>query len=249
MKNNGKKILLFIVIGFMTVSSVLFYQCGYSIGFSKYLKYKNNLSVEDVINLYGQEASDRLAKHFLAAKVNYPPERIALIAFKDKKILNLWCASGQADFTLVKSYKIKAASGVLGPKLKEGDRQVPEGIYKIEGLNPNSDYHLSMKLNYPNLFDLKYAKLEGRKNPGTDIFIHGKSRSIGCLAMGDRAIEELFILSQQVGLGNIEVIIAPTNLANVQDMNKLLNNKPFWVLDLYRNIKISLGKYYRISAK
>ncbi len=244
---NKKKILPLMVVGIMTVSSVLFYQCSHSVELGSYLNYKDNLSVEDVVTLYGQNAVDRLAKNFSQAKINYPPEKVTLIAFKDKKVLNLWCSSGQRDFTLVKSYKIKGASGVLGPKLKEGDRQVPEGVYKIEGLNPNSNYHLSMKLNYPNLFDLKYAKLEGRKNPGTNIFIHGDSRSIGCLAMGDKAIEELFILSEQVGLDNIEVIIAPTNLAKFKNMRKLLKNKPAWVTELYRSIKLSLGKYYKVS--
>ncbi len=229
----------------MTISSVLFYQYGRSIWFSKYLKFRGKRSVEDVVNLYEQKVSARLTRHFLEAKIKYPPDKITLIAFKDKKELNLWSSTDQYHHTLIKSYKIKGASGVLGPKLNEGDRQVPEGIYKIEGLNPNSSYHLSMKLNYPNPFDLKYAKLEGRNKPGSNIFIHGKSGSIGCLAMGDRAIEELFILSNKVGLRNIEVIIAPTNLVEIDDTNKLLQNKPFWVTELYQNIKASLEKYYK----
>jgi murein L,D-transpeptidase YafK len=74
---------------------------------------------------------------------------------------------------------MKRASGKAGPKLREGDGQVPEGIYRIDGLNPNSSYHLSLKLNYPNDFDLEQARTEGRTELGGDIFIHGKAVSIG----------------------------------------------------------------------
>jgi len=71
----------------------------------------------------------------------------------------------------VADYRITAASGTAGPKLREGDRQVPEGIYRIVGLNPNSRYHLSMKLDYPNAFDRHQAARDGRARPGSDIFI------------------------------------------------------------------------------
>ena len=242
-RKDKKKTLSLIIVTILAICSFLFYQYGRSIWFSKYLKLRGQRSVEDVVSIYEERVNNRLTKNFSEAKITFPPEEIRLIAFKDTKELNLWCSNGQHDFVLVKTYKIKGASGVLGPKLQEGDRQVTEGIYKIEGLNPNSSYHLSMKLNYPNAFDLKYAKLEGRKNPGSNIFIHGKSGSIGCLAMGDRAIEELFILSNKVGLKNIEVIITPTDVANQKDMSELLQNKPYWALDLYRNIQIKLQKY------
>ena len=79
-------------------------------------------------------------------------------------------------------------------KLREGDRQVPEGLYRLIGRNPNSNYHLSMKLDYPNSYDPRHAKREGRSNPGSNIFIHGKSLSVGCLAMSGEAIEAFFVL-------------------------------------------------------
>ena len=82
-------------------------------------------------------------------------------------------------------------SGRLGPKLKEGDRQVPEGLYRVESLNPNSRYHLSLRVNYPNEQDKSYGRLDGRNNLGTDIMIHGKDCSIGCLAMGDPSCDFL----------------------------------------------------------
>ncbi len=65
------------------------------------------------------------------------------------------------------------------PKFKEGDGQIPEGIYGIEYLNPNSKFHLSMKINYPNSFDKEMAKIDNRKNLGGDIMIHGSNKTIG----------------------------------------------------------------------
>ena len=74
---------------------------------------------------------------------------------------------------------------------------MPEGVYRIVALNPNSSYHLSMKLDYPTEFDLSKARAEGRTRPGSDIFIHGKAVSIGCVAVGDDAIEEIFVLVRE----------------------------------------------------
>lgn len=241
--NKRKKAALSTVV-FFTLISWLFFMYGRWIWHPYYLKIKGKRTVQEVVDHYGKPAESRLKAYFQEAKASYPPLKIALITFKDQKTLDLWATDTENNFTLIHTYKVKGASGVLGPKLLEGDRQVPEGIYKIEGLNPNSSYHLSMKLNYPNQFDLRYAKLEGRKNPGSNIFIHGKSVSIGCLAMGDRAIEDLFILSQKVGFKNIEVIIAPTNFIDNKNMAKLTTGKPSWVAKLYGEIQIKLLKYY-----
>jgi murein L,D-transpeptidase YafK len=71
--------------------------------------------------------------------------------------------------------KKRVASGGLGPKLGAGDRQGPERIYAIESLNPNSLFHLSMRLNYPNEFDQMRAKQDGRSDLGGDIMIHGST--------------------------------------------------------------------------
>ncbi|NOT10371.1 MAG: L,D-transpeptidase family protein [Methylococcaceae bacterium] len=165
-------------------------------------------TVGDILQAYGAYVKDKLDYYFVKAKVAYPPREITFIALKQEKKLELW-ARDSGEFRFIRDYYILAASGVAGPKLRQGDRQVPEGIYRIEELNPNSHYHLSMKINYPNEFDLFHAEQEGRNNPGSDIFIHGKTDSIGCLAMGDEAIEELFVLTAQVGAENVKVVIAP----------------------------------------
>lgn len=165
-------------------------------------------TVADVLQIYGTYATNQLKPYFARAKVAYPPREMTFVALKQEKKLELW-ARDNGDFHFIRHYDIQAASGVSGPKLRQGDKQVPEGIYRIEGLNPNSQYHLSMKINYPNAFDLLHARQEGRTNPGSDIFIHGRAASIGCLAMGDQAIEELFVLTAQVGADKVKVVIAP----------------------------------------
>jgi murein L,D-transpeptidase YafK len=164
---------------------------------------------------------------------------VALLAFKKERRMEVWAGSDGA-WRFVRAYPILGASGELGPKLREGDRQVPEGIYRVEGLNPNSSFHLSMKLDYPNAFDRKYALHDGRMRPGSDIFIHGKATSVGCLAMGDEAIEELFVLVHDVGVENVRVIIAPTD-PRMTPLNS--RGHPAWVDELYRQIEDEFRRY------
>lgn len=191
-------------------------------------------TVEDVHRMYGAYATRKLNQYFAKAHVAFPPQAITLVALKQEKKLELW-ARDNNEFRLVHTYGIRAASGVAGPKLRQGDKQVPEGIYRIEGLNPNSHYHLSMKLNYPNEFDLLHATEEGRNNPGSDIFIHGRAVSIGCLAMGDEAIEELFILTSLVGKERAKVVIAPHD-PRVRPLDTNSELLPYWTSELYSSI-------------
>lgn len=198
-----------------------------------YLPFPGEWTVGDVFRAYGNSVKDKLGYYFQKAHVAYPPREMALLAFKQEKKLELW-ARDHGEFRLIRDYFIMAASGDAGPKLKQGDRQVPEGIYRITDLNPNSHYHLSMKINYPNEFDLTHAEMDGRSDLGSDIFIHGKDASIGCLAMGDAAIRELFILTAQVGVNNVKVVIAPHDpksypLASSEEL-------PVWTSELYAMI-------------
>ncbi len=229
MKIKNVLILLVIILTAMGV----FYQYGRIFWRHIYTKMAGRETVASVIDKIGEGSRSKLSAKFAEHSLTYPPKKIALLVFKDTKQLELWDNSGTTP-VFVANYQVLKASGVKGPKLREGDRQVPEGIYRIEGLNPNSSYHLSMKLNYPNAFDLKYAKQEGRTHPGTNIFIHGKAVSIGCLAMGDSNIEELFTLVHDVGKENVAVIIAPTDprLADIVPDAK----SPIWVGELYEQI-------------
>jgi murein L,D-transpeptidase YafK len=134
-------------------------------------------------------------------KIAFPPSNVVFRAWKNERILEVW-----ANGKMLKSYPIAAMSGGLGPKRKEGDRQVPEGLYSINRFNPKSLFHLSLGLNYPNASD---RILGDQAMPGGDIFIHGSNKSIGCLAMGDAQIEEIYTLAK-ASRGRIQVLILPS---------------------------------------
>lgn len=191
-------------------------------------------TVQDILDDYGEYAALKLKPYFAKAAVPYPPKSMLLLALKDEKKLELW-ARGDGEYRLIRNFPIKAASGKAGPKLRQGDKQVPEGVYRILSLNPNSNYHLSMKLDYPNSFDLDHANQEGRYDPGSDIFIHGKAVSIGCIALGDEAIEELFVLTAQVGKENVKVVIAPHD-PRTHPLDPYADGLPTWADALYATI-------------
>lgn len=140
-------------------------------------------------------------------KMDYPKE-IILAAFKEERILQVY-SKDYSGIKLIKEYPFTAFSGKIGPKLKEGDRQIPEGIYNVEYLNPNSSFYLSIKVSYPNEFDKSKTKLTNISEMGGDIFIHGKSATIGCIPIGDEAIEEVFLLTKKAINNKVKVIISP----------------------------------------
>ncbi len=167
-------------------------------------------TVESVVAALGPRVRVHWAPYLRAAGLEYPPAELVLLAFKRERRLEIW---GRADpaqaWARIDALPVLAASGVAGPKLREGDRQVPEGFYRLVAFNPNSRFHLSMMLDYPNADDLAAAAADGRTDLGSEIFIHGGARSIGCLAIGDVAIENLFVLVADVGIDRVEVIVAP----------------------------------------
>jgi hypothetical protein len=167
-------------------------------------------TIEQVLSALGP-AERRIRPAFERAKVTWPPHNLTLLALKTERRLELYASGAEESPRFILFYPIMAASGTSGPKLREGDKQVPEGFYRIELLNPNSRYHLSLRVNYPNLDDIQVARVEGRESAhlGSDIMIHGGAVSAGCLAIGDPAVEELFLLVARVGLDNVELVIAP----------------------------------------
>ena len=125
----------------------------------------------------------------LLAKVGDP---VFIRIFKDESLLEVWIRSG-TEYEHLKDYAICAYSGHLGPKLQEGDRQAPEGFYKIKKhqLNPNSKFHLSFNLGYPNKYDRAHART------GSFLMVHGNCVSDGCYAMTDDKIEEIYALVER----------------------------------------------------
>ncbi|MEG3022599.1 MAG: murein L,D-transpeptidase family protein [Akkermansia sp.] len=128
---------------------------------------------------------------------------------KEDRILELW---GQPDnqntFNLIKQYHIAGMSGNLGPKQKEGDHQAPEGFYSVipSALNPQSNYHLSFNIGYPNEYDRSLGRT------GAFIMIHGSNVSVGCFAITDAGIEEVYTMVAQalkIGQPSVPVQIYP----------------------------------------
>lgn len=192
-------------------------------------------TVADVVRAIGPAARERLRPRFTAAGVSYPPRQLTLLALKEERRVELW-AEVDGSPRLVHSYPVLAASGSPGPKLRQGDLQVPEGVYRILWLNPNSSYHLSLKVDYPNAFDRRRARAERRTDLGGDIFIHGRDVSIGCIAIGDTAIEELFVLASDVGLPRIKVLIAPRDFRLHAGRDVAPARSP-WLDELYRTLR------------
>ncbi len=112
-------------------------------------------------------------------------------AFKEERQLELFVLNRRTQkFDLFRTYTIAAMSGTLGPKLVEGDSQAPEGFYHVppEAMHPGSQFHLAFNIGYPNDFDRALGRT------GTFIMVHGNRVSIGCLAMTDEKIEEIYTL-------------------------------------------------------
>lgn len=194
------------------------------------------------IDFYKTISREKLTPFFQHAGVQFPPQQLALLIYKKNQRLDIWAKDAQhRHWVPIRSFEVLAASGDSGPKLLEGDGQVPEGIYHISHLNPYSHFDLSMELDYPNAFDRAQAKQDGRDHLGGDIFIHGGDRSIGCIAIGDEAIEQLFPLVAMVGVAHVQVIIAPNDFR--WHTSNMAAVHPRWVEDLYQRIDRALNQF------
>lgn len=140
-----------------------------------------------------QQAEESLKKMLLQQGINSFNINLYLRAFKQEQELEVWAkAKNEDQFKLIRTYPFCATSGKLGPKRKEGDRQIPEGFYHLSHYNPKSQFLLSLKINYPNAAD----KILGDPvKPGDHIYIHGDCQTIGCIPITDAKIQEVYLLS------------------------------------------------------
>lgn len=197
-------------------------------------------TVANRLQQFSAGARSRLQPHFARAGVLYPPHKVILVGLKQVKRLEVYAANEGGKMKFLRSYEILRASGTAGPKLRYGDYQVPEGFYKVESLNPNSAFHLALRVNYPNTFDRENAEREGRENLGGDIMIHGSDVSVGCLAMGDEAAEDLFVLAAEMERENIDILLCPADFRRGRVLPP--PNAPQWTATLYERLENALTK-------
>ena len=155
---------------------------------------------------------------------------ILIRLFKQESELEVWKKGPDGKFALLKTYPICKWSGDLGPKVKEGDRQAPEGFYTITPglMNPNSSYHLSFNMGFPNAYDRSLGRT------GSHLMVHGACSSRGCYAMEDAQIQDIYALGREAFRGGQRSFqvqafpfkMTPENLAK-HDGNP---NMPFWLM-------------------
>jgi len=141
----------------------------------------------------GLAAARERLQPMLAAKGLDLGAPVFIRIFKQSRELEVWLRrDSDRQWLLLRSYPICNYSGHLGPKLREGDRQSPEGLYWVGPgqLNPGSQYHLAFNLGFPNGFDRAHGRT------GSYLMVHGNCVSIGCYAMTDRGIEEIYALAE-----------------------------------------------------
>lgn len=140
-----------------------------------------------------QHKLDTLQKQFAAKGLQWPAKNMYIRSFKYDGQLEIWVKDSRKEpYKLFKTYRVCALAGSLGPKRMQGDYQVPEGFYYINEFNPNSNYFLSLGLNYPNASD---KLLSDPVRPGGDIYIHGSCVTVGCIPVTDQQIDEIYLLA------------------------------------------------------
>lgn len=157
--------------------------------------------------------------------------------FKNEQILELWVRSAdRKTYKLFKSYSVCNSSGVLGPKLKEGDHQAPEGFYTVteEWMHPNSQYYLAFNLGYPNEYDKAHART------GSALMVHGGCKSTGCFSMRNRIMGEIYLIMEKHFEANgpgvpVPVHIFPFRMTK-ENMDKGMQYYPQW-MSFWLNLK------------
>ncbi len=240
LQQSNSRLKLLLITGVLLISAALSYKFYFrNLDIVQEMKGKNTLA--SIVSLYGDAARVRLKEKFEKKGVAYPPCALIMLGLKAEELLEIYAVDAAGKARYVTGYPILGTSGVLGPKLKEGDKQMPEGFYKIREFEPNSQYHVALRVDYPSEFDKKMGKVDGREDLGSDIMIHGKDCSVGCLAMGDPGSEDLFVLVHDVGLANTELIMSPCDFRR-PPLNLKLPDKPDWIGAVYKELEARICK-------
>ena len=234
-----KRITVLLIV--VLAGILVLYRFGRPLWTPVYIKLSGGQTVRDVLREIGEETDVFWRPLFDRASVPYPPESIQLLAFKEEAIFEVWAGEDNVH-RFITEFPITSRSGTIGPKRREFDRQVPEGVYRISGLNPNSAFHLSMKVDYPNEWDVEHADAEDVDRLGGDIFVHGGSASIGCIALGNENIEKVFALVARTGVKGTGIVIAPFDLRGDIQSRELPNDEG-WYAELYDVIANHLASF------
>lgn len=191
------------------------------------------------------EKEDKLKKELNKKGFDTFANEMIIVAYKKEEELQVWLKNGtQKNYQLFKTYPFCSFSGVLGPKRREGDLQIPEGLYYIRNYNPYSSFYLSLGINYPNASD---RVLSDKSKPGSHIYIHGDCATIGCIPITDDKIKEVYLLAveaKNIGREKVPVYIFPAHLTDnnfaqlkdeYKDNNELI---AFWT-----NLKTAYDKF------
>lgn len=197
--------------------------------------FKENQLQQSRVKTAYEEKESIVKEYFTDQKLSFDRFQLFLRAFKKEQKLEVWIKeNGKEQFAFLHTYDFCTTSGILGPKRKEGDLQIPEGVYQINHFNPQSNFYLSLGLNYPNASD---KILSHATKPGGSIYIHGNCVTIGCIPITDDKIKELYVLAVEArtnGQEKIPVHIFPARL-DKGNMEKLITEhapndkiKSFW---------------------
>jgi murein L,D-transpeptidase YafK len=179
-------------------------------------------------NAAAQAPVSRELRGLMAANHMDVTSPILLRIFKEENVLEVWKENQSGRYALLTSFEICAWSGELGPKMREGDRQAPEGFYTITPglMNPNSGYYLAFNTGYPNAYD----RANGRT--GTHLMVHGACSSAGCYAMTDESIQDIYALAREAfrgGQRSFQLQAFPFRMT-AENMGRHWDdeNRPFW---------------------
>lgn len=161
-----------------------------------------------------------------------PGEAMVVRIFKKEEQLEVWKRTSSGQYKMLKTYEICSYSGDLGPKFREGDYQSPEGFYTITPglMNPKSNYYLAFNTGFPNKFD----RANGRS--GSNLMVHGDCKSVGCYAMTDAGIAEIYALARETFKGgnpSFQVQIFPFRMTTAS----LAQNAQNQHIEFWKNIK------------
>jgi murein L,D-transpeptidase YafK len=177
----------------------------------------------------------------LAEKGMTEEQPILIRIFKAESELEVWKARDDGRFYHFKTYPICAYSGGLGPKLKEGDRQAPEGFYTVnfDQMNPRSKYHLAFNMGFPNTYDRAYGRT------GSNLMVHGDCTSSGCYSMTDAVMQEIYILAREALSGGQSAFQIQAYPFRMTAANMAAHKNDKWI-DFWKNLKEGYD-YFEIS--